>query len=325
MSQVSSSSLPEPAVHLRGVNKRFGATAAVVNLDLCVPRGALVGLLGPNGAGKSTAIRMIMSLIRQDSGELRVLGGDALDMKDRIGYLPEERGVYRRMRVGEFLMYLGRLKGLPRQGLANCVERWLERIELPGVFRSRCQELSKGMQQKVQFIGAVLHEPDLIVLDEPFSGLDPLNARVLISVVQELHREGRTIFLSTHQMSQAEQLCQQVILINRGEKILDSTIREVTQRFSPWAIEVEPLASLPATHDVLAAIDGVESTHASDDGHSLTLNIDSTHDLQVVMNRAVALVPCRRIEITRVSLDDVFVRLVTEHGGHARQPARGAA
>lgn len=325
MSQVSSSSLPEPAVHLRGVNKRFGATAAVVNLDLSVPRGALVGLLGPNGAGKSTAIRMIMSLIRQDSGELRVLGGDALDMKDRIGYLPEERGVYRRMRVGEFLMYLGRLKGLPRQGLASLVEKWLERIELPGVFRSRCQELSKGMQQKVQFIGAVLHEPDLIVLDEPFSGLDPVNARVLISVVQELHREGRTIFLSTHQMSQAEQLCQQVILINRGEKILDSTIREVTQRFSPRAIEVEPLTSLPATHDVLAAIDGVESTHASDDGHSLTLNIDSTHDLHVVMNRAVALVPCRRIEITRVSLDDVFVRLVTEHGGHARQPARGAA
>lgn len=325
MSRVIPSSIAEPAVLLRGVNKRFGAVAAVANLDLSVQRGALVGLLGPNGAGKSTAIRMIMSLIRQDSGELRVLGGDALDMKDRIGYLPEERGVYRRMRVGEFLIYLGRLKGLPRQGLANRVERWLERIELPGVFRSRCQELSKGMQQKVQFIGAMLHDPDLIVLDEPFSGLDPVNARVLISVVQELHREGRTIFLSTHQMSQAEQLCQQVILINRGEKILDSTIREVTARFSPRAIEVEPIASLSKAHELLATIDGVETTHVSDDGHSLTMNIGLAYDLQAVMNCAIALVPCRRIEITRVSLDDVFVRLVTEHGGHARQPARGAS
>ncbi|MSR70202.1 MAG: ATP-binding cassette domain-containing protein, partial [Phycisphaerales bacterium] len=139
-----------PAVQLRGVRKRFGSIDAVAGLDLDVPTGSLIGLLGPNGAGKSTAIRMIMSLIRADSGSIRVLGGDALDMKDRIGYLPEERGVYRRMRVGDFLQFMGQLKGLPKAGLKSRIEAWLERIELPGVFRSRCQELSKGMQQKVQ-------------------------------------------------------------------------------------------------------------------------------------------------------------------------------
>ena len=324
MNPIITNSTNEPAVILRSVAKRFGSVQAVRELDLEVARGALVGLLGPNGAGKSTAIRMIMSLIRQDSGELRVLGGDALDAKDRIGYLPEERGLYRRMRVGEFLIYLGRLKGLPRQGLSSRVESWLERIELPGVFRSRCQELSKGMQQKVQFIGAVLHEPDLIVLDEPFSGLDPVNARILISTVQDLHRQGRTIFLSTHQMAQAEQLCERVVLINRGEKILDSTTREVTQRFSPRAVEIEPLAGIHAARSALEAIPGIESVKAAEDGRTAVLLVNERTDPHAVMSLALAAVPCRRIEIARVSLDDVFVRLVTEHGGHARQPVRGA-
>lgn len=315
----------DQAVVLRGVVKRFGSVDAVKSLDITVDRGSLVGLLGPNGAGKSTAIRMIMSLIRPDSGELRVLGGDALDAKDRIGYLPEERGVYRRMRVGEFLMYLGRLKGLPRQGLLALVESWLERIELPGVLRSRCQELSKGMQQKVQFIGAVLHAPDLIVLDEPFSGLDPVNARVLIGAVKDLHEEGRTIFLSTHQMTQAEQLCERVILINRGEKILDSTTREVTDRFSPRAIEIEPVGSAAAAKIALAAVTGVGSVTLSDDQRCVTLTVDETEDLQRVMTLALQQVPARRVEISRVSLDDVFVRLVTEHGGHARAPVGASA
>ncbi|MSR45097.1 MAG: ATP-binding cassette domain-containing protein, partial [Phycisphaerales bacterium] len=148
--QIQMSSSSEPAVSLQGVCKRFGSVDAVKDLDLSIEQGALLGLLGPNGAGKSTAIRMIMSLIRSDRGVIRVLGGDALDMKDRIGYLPEERGVYRRMRVGEFLQFMGQLKGLPKAGLKSRIEAWLERIELPGVFRSRCQELSKGMQQKVQ-------------------------------------------------------------------------------------------------------------------------------------------------------------------------------
>ncbi len=314
----------ESAIQLRGVRKRFGTVDAVGGLDLDVPQGSLIGLLGPNGAGKSTAIRMIMSLIRADSGTIRVLGGDALDMKDRIGYLPEERGVYRRMRVGEFLQFMGQLKGLPKAGLKSRVEGWLERIELPGVFRARCQELSKGMQQKVQFLAAVLHDPDLIVLDEPFSGLDPVNARILISTVQDLHRAGHTIVLSTHQMAQAEQLCERVVLINRGEKILDAVTREVTAQHSPRAILVEPLGDGANAVTALAAISGVDSIESSADGKTLTLAVSQAIDPRRIMIEALAAVPSRRVEIARVSLDEVFVRLVTEHGGHARQQSRGA-
>lgn len=314
----------ESAIQLRGVRKRFGTVDAVGGLDLDVPRGSLIGLLGPNGAGKSTAIRMIMSLIRPDSGTIRVLGGDALDMKDHIGYLPEERGVYRRMRVGEFLQFMGQLKGLPNVGLKSRVEGWLERIELPGVFRARCQELSKGMQQKVQFLAAVLHDPDLIVLDEPFSGLDPVNARILISTVQELHRAGHTIVLSTHQMAQAEQLCERVVLINRGEKILDAVTRDVTAQHSPRAIILEPLSDAANATATLTGITGVDAIQSSADGTTLTLAISQSADPRRVMIEALAQVSARRIEIARVSLDEVFVRLVTEHGGHARQPSRGA-
>jgi ABC-2 type transport system ATP-binding protein len=310
------------AVRLRGVRKRFGSLEAVKSLDLEIERGSLVGLLGPNGAGKSTAIRMIMSLIRPDEGELAVLGGDALDMKDRIGYLPEERGLYRRMRVGEFLVYIGRLKGLPAQGLALRAAQWLERIELPGVFKSRCQELSKGMQQKVQFIAAVLHDPDLIVLDEPFSGLDPVNARVLLDIVKELQSQGRTILLSTHQMAQAEQLCSRVVLINRGEKILDGATAQVLESHAPHAVEVEPLhGSREASR--LAQIPGIARVTGAVDARALVLELVDGTDVREVMAHAIAAVPCRRIEMARATLDDVFVRLVTTHGGHARHEARG--
>ncbi len=311
------------AVELRGVGKRFGAVEAVKSLDLTVSRGSLVGLLGPNGAGKSTAIRMIMSLIRPDEGELSVLGGDALDMKDRIGYLPEERGLYRRMRVGEFLVYIGRLKGLPAAGLSERVARWLERIELRGVFKSRCQELSKGMQQKVQFIASVLHEPDLIVLDEPFSGLDPVNARVLLKIVKDLHSEGRTILFSTHQMAQAEQLCDRVVLINRGEKILDGATSAVLESHAPRAIEIEmEITGDNATPERLAQIHGVRGVRVAEDPRVRILDLADTADARKVMALALEATPCRRIEMARATLDDVFVRLVTDHGGHARAPAR---
>ncbi len=315
----------ESAVQLHSVHKRFGSVDAVKDLNLSVEKGSLVGLLGPNGAGKSTAIRMIMSLIRADSGSIRVLGGDALDMKDRIGYLPEERGVYRRMRVGEFLHFMGQLKGIPRTGLKSRIEGWLERIELPGVFRSRCQELSKGMQQKVQFLAAVLHDPDLIVLDEPFSGLDPVNARVLISTVKELHQEGRTIFLSTHQMAQAQQLCERVVLINRGEKILDDTTSNVIERYSSSAIIVEPINREDASYASLASIAGVASTQLHEDGRTITLTVADSADARSIMSAALATLPCRRIELARASLDEVFIRLVTEHGGHARRSLQGVA
>ncbi|HSK08739.1 MAG TPA: ATP-binding cassette domain-containing protein, partial [Vicinamibacterales bacterium] len=167
------------AVVLRNVRKTFGETVAVRDLDLVVPEGALYGVIGPNGAGKTTTIRMILSILFPDSGELSVLGRrSALEAKDRIGYLPEERGLYKKMRVAEFLLYIARLKGMDGAALSRQVDAWLERVGLAGVGRKRCEELSKGMQQKIGFIAAVLHRPDLLILDEPFGGLDPVNQRL---------------------------------------------------------------------------------------------------------------------------------------------------
>jgi ABC-2 type transport system ATP-binding protein len=313
-----------PALILRGVTKRFGATIAVKGLDLEVPAGCMCGVLGPNGAGKSTTIRMLMSIIRPDSGQILVLGRDALDMKDRIGYLPEERGIYRRMRVMEYLRYIAQLKGVPRRVCAARVAAWLERIELPGVGKMRCEELSKGMQQKVQFVAAVVHDPELIVLDEPFSGLDPVNARVLLDTVRALHASGRTILFSTHQMHQAEQLCERVVLINRGEKILDATMEEVSTTFDPRGILVEPEGDADSARDALSRMPGVIAAEIAPDGRSVLVAADDDHDAGAMMRAALDTVRCRRVERRRTSLDEVFVRLVTEHGGHMRYATREA-
>lgn len=306
----------DAAILLRAVDKRFGSTHAVRDLDLVVPRGSLCGFLGPNGAGKSTSIRMIMSIIYPDQGEVRVLGGSALANKDRIGYLPEERGLYRTMRVAEFLRYLGKLKGLDGATASKRVADWLERIDLPGVARKKCQELSKGMQQKVQFVSAVLHDPELLILDEPFSGLDPVNARLLTKLILELHRDGRTIIFSTHQMHTAEAMCDRVTLINRGAKLLDATLDEVRDAFDPRTIAIEPIDEHPALRALLAGLRGVRSVDADADGR-LEVHVDRDADPQAVMAASMALAPMRSVMLRRTSLDDVFVELVTASGGAA--------
>src|SRR5690606_35894716 len=230
------------AIRLERINKRFGGTTAVEDLDLVVPQGAMCGFIGPNGAGKTTTIRMIMSILFPDSGRLSVLGrASALEAKDRIGYLPEERGVYRKMRVGDFLAFVARLKGLSGPQVGRRVRRGLERVGLGDVLRKRCEELSKGMLQKVQFVAATLHEPNLIILDEPFSGLDPVSARVLKDLVIEEHRRGATVLFSTHVMPHAEELCERVVMIHRGRKVLDDDIPSIQRRYDTRAILLEPL------------------------------------------------------------------------------------
>src|ERR1700730_14121522 len=227
----------DAAILLKGVRKTFGSTTAVHDLDLVVPRGALYGFIGPNGAGKTTSIRMIMSILFPDSGELSVLGHrSALDAKDRIGYLPEERGVYRKMRVGAFLTFMGRLKGLNDADLPSRVQGALERVGLAGTDRKRCEELSKGMLQKVQFVAAILHEPDLLILDEPFSGLDPVSTRQLRDLVLGEHRRGATILFSTHVMPLAEEICQHVVMIHRGRKVLDEAVTAIRRHYDPRTI-----------------------------------------------------------------------------------------
>jgi len=311
---MSTTSSSEPAILIEGVTKRFRDKTAVNNLDLVVPRGSLCGFLGPNGAGKTTTIRMVMSIFFPDEGRVRVLGkASAIESKDRIGYLPEERGVYRKMKVGEFLSYIARLKSVPTAGLEAKIDQWLERVALPDVRKKRCEELSKGMQQKVQFLAAIIHDPELIILDEPFSGLDPVNARIMRALIEELHRSGKTIIFSTHVLHSAEQLCSRIFMINNGKKILDGSIDEIRAQYDPRTIVVEPAD--PATANgtlasLLQSIPGVEGVLHSGAKATYEARLHPSASPGEVMAAIVRATPVRRVELRRATLEDVFVHLV---------------
>jgi ABC-2 type transport system ATP-binding protein len=300
------------AITISGVTKTFGQKRAVDNLDLRVPTGSVCGFLGPNGAGKTTTIRMVMSIFPPDSGQISVLGhGSALEAKNKIGYLPEERGVYRKMRVGDFIGFIAKLKGLAGPGLNKRIDDWLERIELPDVRKKRCEELSKGMQQKVQFLAAIIHEPELIILDEPFSGLDPVNARLLRSLINDMHAEGRTIIFSTHVLSAAEQICDRVFMINRGKKVLDGSVEKVRDRFDPKTIVVECLAGQEGLAEMVGAVQGVHSVSSMGDRDgAVEAHLDADADPQEVMKRVLATAPVQGVRLRRATLEDIFVSLV---------------
>jgi ABC-2 type transport system ATP-binding protein len=296
------------AISLNGVTKTFGSTTAVRDLDLSVPAGALYGFIGPNGAGKTTSLRMIMSMLFPDRGEISVLGHrSALEAKDRIGYLPEERGVYRKMKVGAFLHYMAQLKGVADGDAPQRMRTWLDRVELQGVHDKKCEELSKGMQQKVQLIAALLHQPDLLILDEPFSGLDPVNVRLLRDLILAEHHRGATILFSTHIMAQAEELCDHIVMLHRGRKVLDESLTSIRRRHDPRAIRFEPF--LPEA-DVapLRAIPGVASVAAEGAGYRIDLAPGG--DPAATLGAIAQTVPPSRIELQRPSLEDVFVSLV---------------
>ncbi|MCH2133437.1 MAG: ATP-binding cassette domain-containing protein [Phycisphaerales bacterium] len=303
--------MSELAVSIRGVEKRYGKVHAVRSLDLDVPRGSLVGFLGPNGAGKSTTIRMIMSIIYPDAGSIEVLGATALQAKNRIGYLPEERGLYRKMKIIQFLRYIARLKDVDRREIDSRINWWLERLEFPDALRRRCEALSKGQQQKLQFIAAVLHDPELIILDEPFSGLDPVNAQVLSGIIRELHEQGRTIIFSTHVLHQAEQLCDRVFLINQGVKLLDDTLDGIHERYNPRVIALEMLDSggqIPST------LPGVRDITPTANGTKFDLHLQTDADVRSIMQSLTTNYEVRSIELRRPTLDDVFVDMVQGAG-----------
>jgi ABC-2 type transport system ATP-binding protein len=301
------------AIRLQGVRKTFGSKVAVRALDLVIPEGSLYGFLGPNGAGKSTTIRMIMSILFPDEGQIEVLGRrSAVESKDRIGYLPEERGVYRKMRVGAFLEYMARLKGVDSAGLRQRITEWLARVELPDVQRKRCEELSKGMQQKVQFLAAILHEPDLLILDEPFSGLDPINMRLMRDLIQEQRqRQGATVIFSTHVMAQAEAICDHVVMINQGEKVLDDPLADLRIRYDPRTIVFEPLTP-GAVLSPLEAVAGVGAGGVAQNGAGAEITLAAGADPASVMRGLAQAVAPARIELRRPTLEDIFVQKVTE-------------
>ena len=297
------------AVVLRGLTKTFGDTVAVRDFDLVVPQGALYGLIGPNGAGKTTTIRMILSILLPDRGELSVLGRrSALEAKDRIGYLPEERGLYRRMRVGQLLAYMARLKNDDGPDLRKRIREWLERVGLADVEMKRCEELSKGMQQKLQFLAAIIHRPDLVVLDEPFSGLDPVNQRLLRDLVREEHERGATVIFSTHIMIHAEQLCDHVVMVHRGVKVLDDTIAGIRARAGARSLLFEPLDP-HADVSALASVAGVQGVRR--DGATWELSLKPDANAATTIRAVAAAVAPSRIEVHRPTLEDVFVDIVT--------------
>jgi ABC-2 type transport system ATP-binding protein len=302
----------EPALRLQRLTKSFGRTRAVDELDLVVPQGATYGFIGPSGAGKTTCIRMIMSILFPDSGELSVLGrGSALDAKDRIGYLPEERGVYRRMRVGHFLTYIAQLKGVPEEEALPRARDLLARTGLVDIDKKKCEELSKGMLHRVEFVAAIINRPELIILDEPFSGLDPVSVKLLKDLVAAEQQRGATILFSTHIMAHAEELCQHVVMIHRGRKVLDEPMAGLRRQYDPRIIHVEPLdESSPL--QFLGHIPGVAEVRPMADGCAVHLHAGT--EPTAVMQRITSTIRVARVGMARLRLEDVFLRVVAGDG-----------
>ncbi|HYN43991.1 MAG TPA: ATP-binding cassette domain-containing protein [Thermoanaerobaculia bacterium] len=234
------------AISISGVTKRFGKFTAVERLDLEVPYGVTFGLLGPNGAGKTTTIRMTMNITKADEGRIEVLGKPLADeMQERIGYLPEERGLYRKMTVIDQLLFFAAIKSVDKKTALSRLEKWIDVMELRPWLSKKTEELSKGMQQKVQFLGTIIHDPEVLILDEPFSGLDPINVVLVKDFLADFKKQGKTIVFSTHVMEQAEKLCDRIALIYRGQKLLDGTVKEIKRAYRdrvplPPPVEPEP-------------------------------------------------------------------------------------
>lgn len=217
---------------LQHITKVYSGYAAADDTSFDIPKGKIFGLLGPNGAGKTTLIRMITRILYPDTGTILFDGEQLTDKHtELIGYMPEERGLYKKMKVGEHLIYLGRLKGLSKPEAKEKVDKWLEKFEIKEWYNKQIDELSKGMSQKVQFIATVLHDPELLILDEPFSGLDPINSKLIEDEIHELSTAGKTIIFSTHRMEQVEEICDDIVLVNKGKKILEGSVKELKQRF----------------------------------------------------------------------------------------------
>jgi len=298
--------LSDHAIRLSGVSKSYAGHTAVKDLSLTIPRGCVFGLLGPNGAGKTTTLRMVMNILGADEGEIEILGRPADDAaRDHIGYMPEERGLYPRMLLGEQLLFLAEIKGTPRAEAARRLPAWLERLGLADWARKRVNELSKGMQQKAQFISTVLHEPDVLIMDEPLSGLDPVAADLMRDVLLELKRKGTTLVLSSHQMEQVERLCDRVALINRGEKILDGSVSEVKSRHGKNTLAL----AYEGDGGFLSSLPGV--ARVSDSGRYAEIRMEDGADPQAVLRAAAARLRVSRFEIVEPSLHDIFVEKVS--------------
>jgi ABC-2 type transport system ATP-binding protein len=287
---------------VRNIVKAFGALRAVDGVSFSVRRGTITGLLGRNGAGKTTTIRMITGIFMPDSGTIDWLG-HAQDgsFRDRVGYLPEERGLYKQMKIVEHLLFLAEIKGRKPADVRPQIDRWLERFELTEKRDAKIEELSKGNQQKVQLIGTLLHDPDLVILDEPQSGLDPVNMVLVRNLLRELKEEGKTILLSTHMMGEAERMADDIVLIHRGQVVLQGTLDEVRSSFGKNTLHVEYdgdggfLERLP------------EVKRASIVNNAAELSLNDGADPQTILQAVVGKLRIRRFEIASPSLEEIFI------------------
>jgi ABC-2 type transport system ATP-binding protein len=295
------------AVQLENVCKCFGRITAVKNLNLSVPSASVYGFIGPNGAGKTTTIRMIMDIIRPDTGLITVLNSNSINQARKcIGYMPEERGLYRKMTVSDVLSYFAAIKGVNRSKIKQSVSNWLEQVELTQSAGKRVEELSRGMHQKLQFAVTVINDPDLLILDEPFSGLDPLNTDLLKTIIRQMKSLGKTIILSTHAMHEAEQLCDCIVLINKGQVLPEGTISEIKKAHMSHAVKME----IEAGEDLPKEINGVENIRQ--EGNCFYLTLQSDTKTQYVLQYLAQSVHIHEFKVCVPSLHEIFVNQVSK-------------
>jgi len=306
------------ALKLEGVTKRFGQFTAVDNLSLTVPKGCIYGFLGQNGAGKTTTIRMVMSIFHQDQGTITVLGHpDAAEVKDRLGYLPEEKGLYKKMKTAEIVAYFGKLKGMDPSTANLKAKELLTHYGLGDWLDKKCEAMSKGMGQKVQILGTIIHDPDLVILDEPFSGLDPVNRDVMRDTILDMKRDGRTVIFSTHVMEQAEKLCDEMMMIHKGQLAFEGTVAQIKEgRDQGIRIEYD------GDGTVLQQLPGLD--RVNDDNKAAELYLKEGQDPQEALRWLVEHLTIRSFDIREPSLHEVFVRTVEERDAELATAAEEA-
>jgi ABC-2 type transport system ATP-binding protein len=308
------------AIEIENVTKRFGDFTAVNNVSLSVPEGSIYGFIGPNGSGKTTTLRMIMNILLPDTGNVAVFGQhSSATARDNVGYLPEERGLYKKMEVRRLLRYYGQLKGKSLKEIDPVINTWLERFQLTAWANKKIEALSKGMAQKTQFISAIVSSPKLLILDEPFSGLDPVNADALKDAVLDLRKQGTTIVFSTHDMGAAERMCDRIFMIFKGNKVLDGTLDEIQSKYGHDTVRVK----VPGGRTTLAGLGrdaDIESMNDFGNYQELRLKSDPQKFLQALVQKTAV----EHFEITRPSLHDIFVRIANPTAEDLKRPVSGA-